>query len=394
MKIKSISINGVGGIKHLELNFNPGMNLICGTNGIGKTTILECISHSCINGGSNKLKRNVDYLEGSVMLNLINEKEETVTYKVKDFDPDKTNYIHVDTSISMHIFYFTPIRNFDYIKLENLCRDPERKDYNTSRMVYDGISPNDIKSWFILRYMWSRGEQDLNQKQLKNIDTARKLFSILDKSVTFSRVIPDTFDIMLNTAQGEIVFEYLSSGYKSCIYILFGIIKEIEFRYKNPYIEIEEFNGIILIDEIDVHLHPQWQAIFMKALKELLPNAQIIATTHSPTIVQSAEKNEIIPLYYDEQNRIQIRELPNNDFGYQGWTIEEILKYVMGIEETTTSIYKETLKNFDKAIDEENISEIKANYEKLDKMLHPDNYLRKILNIQMAGLVGDLDDKN
>ncbi len=56
----------------------------------------------------------------------------------------------------------------------------------------------------------------------------------------------------------------------------------------------------------------------------------------------------------------------------------------MGIEETTTSIYKETLKNFDKAIDEENISEIKANYEKLDKMLHPDNYLRKILNIQMA----------
>ena len=44
MKIKSLEIDGVGGIGHLEVSFGYGMNVICGANGIGKTTILDIIS--------------------------------------------------------------------------------------------------------------------------------------------------------------------------------------------------------------------------------------------------------------------------------------------------------------------------------------------------------------
>lgn len=46
MKMKSLSISGIGGIEDLVLNFNSNMNIICGPNGIGKTTILECIAQS------------------------------------------------------------------------------------------------------------------------------------------------------------------------------------------------------------------------------------------------------------------------------------------------------------------------------------------------------------
>ena len=74
----------------------------------------------------------------------------------------------------------------------------------------------------------------------------------------------------------------LSDGYKSCIFILLGIIKEIEYRF--PDINAIDFNGLIMIDEIDVHLHPQWQAKLVSVLKETFPNAQIIATTHSPSV--------------------------------------------------------------------------------------------------------------
>ncbi len=395
MKIEKICINGVGGIKYLELKFNKGMNLICGTNGIGKTTILECISHLFIANDTSQLKRNVNCDKGNVEAELeIDGQNRSYNYEINDFEPDKKDFVSaVEIEKSKDIIVFNPIRSFDYIKLESISRDPERDSYTTRNIAYEGVSATDIKDWFIQRYLWSAHKNYLNKEQIYNLKCSKKLFSILDKEITFSKIKPDTFDILLNTRQGEIFFEYLSSGYKSCVYILLGIIKEIEYRYKNPYIKVKDFNGIILIDEIDVHLHPEWQARLVNALKELLPNAQIIATTHSPSIIQTAETNQIIALYFDENNDICIKELEQKQYGYQGWTIEEILKDVMGMEETMSSLYEKTSKEFEKAINEENIKTAKECYKILNKMLHPQNYLRKILEIQMVGM-GDENDKD
>lgn len=395
MKIKNIRIDGVGGIKHLELKFNKGMNLICGTNGIGKTTILECISHLFIQANTSQLKRNVNYKKGRVEAELeIDGQNTNYNYEIKDFEPDKQDFVStIVRERSRDIIVFNLLRSFDYIKLESISRDPERDEYRTMDIAYQGVDATDIKNWFVERYMWSAHKNSLNKEQIHNLEYSKKAFSILDKEVTFYRIIPDTFDIILNTKQGKIFFEYLSSGYKSCVYILLGIIKEIEYRYKNPYIKVQDFNGIILIDEIDVHLHPEWQARLVNALKELLPNAQIIATTHSPSIIQTAETNEIIALYFDENNDICIKELEEKEYGYQGWTIEEILRDVMGMEETMSSFYEDISRKFEKAINEEDIKTAKECYKILNKMLHPQNYLRKILEIQMVGM-GDENDKN
>ncbi len=395
MKIKKIRIDGVGGIKHLELKFNKGMNLICGTNGIGKTTILECISHLFIQANTSQLKRNVNYKKGRVEAELeIDGQNTNYNYEIKDFEPDKQDFVStIVRERSRDIIVFNLLRSFDYIKLESISRDPERDEYRTMDIAYQGVDATDIKNWFVERYMWSAHKDSLNKEQIHNLEYSKKAFSILDKEVTFSRIIPDTFDIILNTKQGKIFFEYLSSGYKSCVYILLGIIKEIEYRYKNPYIKVQDFNGIILIDEIDVHLHPEWQARLVNALKELLPSAQIIATTHSPSIIQTAETNEIIALYFDENNDICIKELEEKEYGYQGWTIEEILRDVMGMEETMSSFYEDISRKFEKAINEEDIKTAKECYKILNKMLHPQNYLRKILEIQMVGM-GDENDKN
>ena len=46
MKIKSIEINNIGGIENIQIDFDDHMNFICGPNGIGKTTLLECVAHS------------------------------------------------------------------------------------------------------------------------------------------------------------------------------------------------------------------------------------------------------------------------------------------------------------------------------------------------------------
>ncbi len=54
--------------------------------------------------------------------------------------------------------------------------------------------------------------------------------------------------------------------------------------------------GVVLIDEIDMHLHPKWQRTVIQSLKETFPNIQFIITTHSPFIVQSLSADEIINL--------------------------------------------------------------------------------------------------
>ena len=56
----------------------------------------------------------------------------------------------------------------------------------------------------------------------------------------------------------------------------------------------KEFDGIIVIDELELHLHPEWQTKIYFALQEIFPNVQFIITTHSPHIVQSAKGNKLL----------------------------------------------------------------------------------------------------
>ncbi len=400
MKIKDINIEGVGGIKKLKLQFNDGMNIICGINGIGKTTILECIGQFFLNSSNSRLKRNSSSdigMVNGIFEGIFNKDEigmKRIEYKLQQFEPEDRNYVNTELHrYNSKVIYFNAHRDFNYIKIDRLARDSDRDSYDISNNLMAGFSPDEVKQWFINRYVFFPHENSINEQQKHNLNKAKEMFSIMDPAISFSRVKADTFDIMLNTCNGEIYFEYLSSGYKSSIYVLLGIVKEIEYRFKNPSIEIDEFDGIILIDEIDVHLHPKWQSKLVECLKTLLPKAQIIVTTHSPSVIQNSETKEIIALYYDENNEICQKKLQENRYGYKGWYIEEILKDVMGMEDTKSTLYEETLEKFDRAMDKEDFKSAKQYYEVMNEMLHPKNYLRKVLEIQMAKS-GELVDKD
>ena len=131
-------------------------------------------------------------------------------------------------------------------------------------------------------------------------------------------------------------------------------------------------------------MHPIWQAELVKALKIIFPKAQFILTTHSPSILQTLEKEEIIALAYDEDRNTCLKELNLGKYGLQGWTLEEILKNIMEMPTTTSKLYQDTLRKFDQAMNMENREEILKQYELLREMLHPDNPLRKLLSIQVS----------
>ena len=92
-------------------------------------------------------------------------------------------------------------------------------------------------------------------------------------------------------------FDQLSEGYKSVVIF----ISDLLFRLKKnqPNIrDVKDLYGIVLVDEIDLHLHPKWQRALIQKLRSLLPNVQFIFTTHSPTIIQGASNDAIIYRVY------------------------------------------------------------------------------------------------
>lgn len=385
MKIKEIELKNIGCIRHLHLGFNENMNILCGPNGVGKTTIIESVASMFIYGQPT-IKRNVTSDAGSLYAKIEVEgdiKENTIG--IKKFNPNESESTSSFSNLTSKIISIKVDRNFGYSKLAAIPSDQSRRKSDLWNEAIFGVTFDGVKGWFVNRYLYSACKGTLTEEQISNYHLAERCFSIINSQYNFSRVMGATNDIMVNTPQGEIYFEYLSSGFKTIIYLLFSTIKEIEFRFKEQNLKAEDFDGIILIDEIEIHLHPEWQERIIYILRETFPCAQFILTTHSPHVIQTAEPNQIMALQLDENSNVTLRtDLQTSKYGFKGWTVEEILYDVMGMHTMRSEMYHDLIEKFGKAIDNENEEEAKSLYAELEQLLHPRNSQRKLLSFQLA----------
>jgi hypothetical protein len=88
---------------------------------------------------------------------------------------------------------------------------------------------------------------------------------------------------------------WLSQGYQSVIAWLADLVGQILLEAGEP-IEAKDMEGTVLVDEIDLHLHPTWQVRLIPALKQVFPRLQFIATTHSPMVLPALAAEEIVLL--------------------------------------------------------------------------------------------------
>ena len=387
MIIKHIDIIGIGGIRELHLDFNDRMNILCGPNSIGKTTVIESVATMFMHGQPS-VKRNVALESGQIHASVVNgEQQEESTISVKTFNPREGETTGSFTNYANKLLSIKVGRNFGYSRLDAVPSDPDRAIHDIWNESRSGVGFNDVKGWFVNRFLYSTHPRSLSPQQLSNYNLAVKCFSVINQDYSFSNVKASANDIMINTPQGEIYFEFLSSGYKSILYLLFSIIKEIEFRFKEHQLKAEDFDGIILIDEVEVHLHPEWQERIISVLCDTFKKAQFIVTTHSPHVIQAAEPNEIIALHLDGNSNVSVRDdIETGEYGFKGWTVEEILYDVMGMKTLRTELYLNYQREFGKAVDDENYDKAQAIYEKLDKLLHPSSPQRKLLQFQLAGI--------
>jgi predicted ATP-binding protein involved in virulence len=139
---------------------------------------------------------------------------------------------------------------------------------------------------------------------------------------------------------GEVVFfNMLSDGYRNMV----AMVADIAHRASrlNPHLgakAAEMSAGIILIDEIDLHLHPNWQRQVVGDLQKAFPAMQFVATTHSPFIIQSAAEGEIIDLNQSSaaekiSGAVSMEAAsPGAHAAYVNRSIEDIAEEVMGVK--------------------------------------------------------------
>jgi hypothetical protein len=388
LHVEALTIRGVAGIEELDLSFQPGLNLIAGPNGSGKTTILECIGHSfyAFAESSRLLRRNARHKRGLWTVSArMGERQEKKELAVEIFHPNEVMFLNEGfEDASRQAIVLKSQRVIPYAEVTSIARDPA-DDMN--RFTHDaaaGAAVLDAKNWFVHRYLWSAHIGSLSPAQLKNLARARECFGLLEAGVTFSRVMPETNDILVSTPAGEVYFEYLSAGYQSCLAVFLTVIKEIEYRFKSPAIEVSDYDGLVLVDDIDLHLHPSLHVKMVEGLRNLVPKAQIIATTHSPHVLQAAGPGEVIALGFDAMGSVVLRELPNGPFGLQGWTVDEVLLRVLGLPSTRTPAYRDAELELERAIADNDRAAAYAAYKTLDLMLHPDNPSREALRAALA----------
>ena len=95
---------------------------------------------------------------------------------------------------------------------------------------------------------------------------------------------------------------------------------------------LEKIPGIVLIDEIDLHLHPAWQHRILSDLKEIFPKVQFIVTTHAPAVISSV-KGENLVILENYEACDAVSETYGND-------INSILKGIMGVSDRNPAVAK------------------------------------------------------
>jgi energy-coupling factor transporter ATP-binding protein EcfA2 len=363
----SLELENVGafGPEGAFLNLSDGhgqyarWTLILGENGIGKTTALECLLgltplpvdtspfkgpgiHALtwlLNGHLDKLTR-VTTLEplriGATIAPIASDSSEETLDRIelkmrRNPDTGEVHELSVTTPFKdpsrrpgSPIISYRAARDIDVESstFPELPVGKQRSHPDNSIRVFVPIS---VDEWLLQLHHtkmtrdpgWESSE--FNEVRALLIDV---LPGVLDIRSTTPRERRDTVRMEYLTEDGWMPYSNLGLGYKSVI----GLVGDLAYRLYSAYPDAErplEGPAVVLIDEIDLHLHAKWQRDLISVLTARFPNTQFIATAHSPLMVQAAAGHNLVLLRRDPATK-QVRA--DNDLdAIANWRLDQII---------------------------------------------------------------------
>jgi predicted ATPase len=326
MFLKHIRLHQFKCLEDFELDFsakegNRRWTILLGENGTGKSNLLKAIA--LVTAGSNALGELIDTPENWIqngknecridaLLTTQDGQERKLSLQISRNDSltdvivrNKRSLDEIDKALnysdrSYFVVGYGASRTLSKQQFSNHTsqfRSPRSRSVGNLFNAASLLNP--ISSWAMeLDYRNSTGDVRSMIGEALNSFMTQVRFVDIDKRKG---------QLIFETPDGRVPLEQLSDGYQNVTSWLGDLLYRITETfddYKNPL----QVRGLLLIDEVDLHIHPKWQRMLYEFIQQKLPNFQIVCTTHSPLTAQQAGDGELFTLRRDEKNKV--RKIP------------------------------------------------------------------------------------
>jgi len=181
------------------------------------------------------------------------------------------------------------------------------------------------EEWLVQRDYAALSSNNGQSKALSQLEQVKALLIDVLPDVEEIRILrPDesraTASVEFKTPYAWVSIKQVSLGYSSLTAWMVDLARRMFERYPHSETPLTE-PAIVLVDEIDLHLHPSWQRNLMDLLRKRFPRTQFIVTAHSPLVVQASAKANIALL----RKKGDEVEIVNDVVNVEGWRVDQLL---------------------------------------------------------------------
>lgn len=389
MRIKKVTLHGVGPFEHQEIEFREGKNpdladvtLLVGENGTGKSTVLYAIAGavgrtSHVAGGHAvvpRMRRRDAYVDVDMGDRRFGVKNST--WGALDAWVPNSGSSASASPVQWHAapddqhgwmaFAYAGMRVVGNVVIETIARA-------SARPLEDALSfTNTSDTTRFAQWLANTNYSRLLATNAAAPSAERYSTAIRRCEAALTEVLgePIGFDFPTEDLtprvrmRGEsLSFEVLPDGLKSVLSWVTDLLMRHDQLSWVDNLPIEQREFLLLLDEIDVHLHSAWQRRVLPLAQRLFPKAQIIATTHSPLVVASADDAHVVVLRRNEKGQPTVENLDSQI----GSSYSAVLRSVFGIE---SEFDKDTQDQLDKlhAIKRELLARTRADRAEFDQL--------------------------
>lgn len=361
MTVRSVTIQNYRAIKSLTLPLHPQLTVLHGANGSGKTSILTAIALALAPDVHYDARRiELDLHAGGTGLPTIQlGYGEAMCVRVRGIDDEPGGlgwaWGHVrpgkEQAVGMgrggpavpHMFYDT---------------DREVVSSLTERYVGTRANYEELFDWFYakeneeLRLQRERNDFDACDSELSSVRDAicGMLNGASNPHIDMRGDGPPRFSVTLDRdgVARQLSLEQLSGGYQNMLAVAADIAWRLGKYQRTRTRRAGDRGAVALIDEVELHLHPEWQQRVLDDLMRTFPSVQFVVTTHSPQVLTTVHPEHIVELAVEDGDIVAGGPAAPTYGAASG----DVLSAVMGVDERPPNDFTSKLRTYMRLVDD------------------------------------------
>ncbi|MDR2507412.1 MAG: AAA family ATPase [Candidatus Accumulibacter sp.] len=306
--LTDVTIEGLRGVGRVELHFAPGQRVytLFGENGVGKTKCLEALYQFLLAANKSFVQdywvkqRNEPVSRNLAVMARMWDKSTEGLLEV----PDQGDFFSLEQiwkeKVPLHsipVVFIGADRRASLAKEDVVLADVVGTSADRRQAYFDDLykvlhsghlsdlgMTGSTRTWLGTRARSANPYQKSKDNRKVDIDTVLSILNVIEPSIDREYLkIDGRGNIFLKVGENERELGVLSSGYAALVKLIQAIVAGYA-AFTNE-VQLQNVRGIVLIDEIDSHLHAQWQVRIIPLLKKLLPNTTFYVATHSPLVL-------------------------------------------------------------------------------------------------------------